>query len=122
MKHINFTIKNELGEPVRYRADAKIMRGLHLTKDLSKIQENCKQLNINTRRPNLSQACVKKVKVVILAQICVVTILGVGKKHCQFLIQKDFDLNNLKRLASKKINGHYHDVIQQAYDTMIELT
>lgn len=118
MKHINFTIINEFGESTIFKANNKIIKGLHITTDLAKVQENCDNLKINVSRPNVKLGKFDNAKITVIGNICILTILGLSNKQSQFLIQKDLDLNNLKWLASKKLNGYYHHAIKRAYETM----
>ncbi|SMG49702.1 hypothetical protein [Arenibacter troitsensis] len=121
MKHINISIKNEFGKQTSYKANNKIIKGLYATTDKLKVQENCVNLKIIVSRPNLKLVLFNNTKITVFGEICILTILGLGNKQSQFLIQKDLDLNNLKWLASKKLNGHYHDAIKRAYQTMMVL-
>ncbi|MCK0144033.1 hypothetical protein MWU78_00035 [Arenibacter sp. F26102] len=119
MKHINFTIKNEFGEPTSYKANSKIIKGLHITTDSSKVQHNCDNLKIIVSRPNLKLGIFDNVKVTVIGEICILTILELGNTQSQFLIQKDLDINKLKWSVSKKLNGYYHNAIEKAYVTMM---
>lgn len=116
---INFTIINEQGEQIIYKANNKIIKGLHITKDLSLVHENCDKLNIIVSRPNLKLGIFDNAKITVMGEICILTILRLGKNQSQFLIQNELDLNNLKWQASKKLNGCYHDAIKRAYETLL---
>lgn len=119
MKNLIYKIQNENGGLINYKIDSKIIKGLHITKELFKVQENCSNLSIAVKRPNLRISAHSNVKITVIGNVCILTILLLVKKQKQFLIQKDLDLNVLKWQSHKKIEPRFYELIKQAYETMM---
>ena len=118
MKYLVKQIENEFGKMHEYLIDKKIMKGLYLTSDIKKIEMNCRNFDIETVRPNLNPPIFNNCKISVINEICVLTILVFSNSQNQFLITNDLNLEALKWLSSKNLNGYYHNVIKHAYKTM----
>ena len=114
-----FKITNENGKQIDYKVDNKIIKGLHITNELSKVQENCKQLNIEVKRPDIELRKFDNTKITVIGDICILTFLGFGTKQHQYLIQKDLDLDILKWQSHKKIESRLYSLIKETYETMM---
>ena len=105
-------IEKENGEVDDYEIDGEIINGLYITLEFDKVNENCKNFEIQLETPEDGTVANKLSK---RNNLCIVTLKIDNENQVQYLIGDDMDLIELNSIPENQMPIEFKELITEAY-------